>query len=93
MGEFYLGNISVTATGKKCLPWSPAAKQMPDMRFPDKDLQSAENYCRNPDRRYEGPWCFVSSYSTAEQCNIPNCREYLWLIHPFIWACPDGRVV
>jgi len=43
-------------------------------RFPDVNASMAENYCRNPDGRDGGPWCFTNTAETEwEYCDIPDC--------------------
>ncbi|XP_041638294.1 prothrombin, partial [Cheilinus undulatus] len=35
-----------------------------------------ENYCRNPDKRAEGPWCYTTDPSVQkETCRVPVCGE------------------
>lgn len=77
-GVEYSGTRDVTETLKLCLPWNTlsehaTALQNPD-RFPDATLDDAVNYCRNPDRKAGGPWCFYGdSQSQWEYCDIPSC--------------------
>uniref|UniRef100_A0A8C7XUI1 Coagulation factor II (thrombin) n=1 Tax=Oryzias sinensis TaxID=183150 RepID=A0A8C7XUI1_9TELE len=41
---------------------------------PNSILQ--ENFCRNPDKRSEGPWCFTKDPSVQkETCRVPKCGE------------------
>jgi len=61
-GEYYKGNVSITASGSQCVNWE------------SKRLGSnlIKNYCRNPDDS-DSPWCFTSdSYG---YCDIPQCSE------------------
>ncbi|XP_068792606.1 plasminogen-like [Struthio camelus] len=41
--------------------------------FPHAGLE--ENYCRNPDRNENGPWCFTTDPATRlDYCSIPECE-------------------
>ena len=54
---------------------TPHSHEMTDVnRFPDASLKNAENYCRNPNRRASGPWCYTSDNNLEwETCGIPLC--------------------
>ena len=45
------------------------------IRFPDLDVATASNFCRNPDGREGGPWCYTDTSSGPEWefCHIPFC--------------------
>lgn len=65
-GTEYLGKISVTASGYECQAWS---SQSPNKhgytdpnRFPEKNIELAKNYCRNPSRD-SAPWCYITTKS------------------------------
>jgi len=37
-------------------------------------LKLPENYCRNPDKSSEGPWCFTRDPTVRrESCSLPKC--------------------
>lgn len=80
-GLEYKGTINVTENGKTCLPWNNILitlyEQFQDSDFPDKTVNEASNYCRNPINLKLGPWCFTSFYSgtnlTIGLCAIPIC--------------------
>ncbi|CAG0893652.1 unnamed protein product [Darwinula stevensoni] len=79
-GREYLGLKNVTRTGKKCQPW---LSQTPNEHstilylpvFPDPGMDSQHNYCRNPDLRKSGPWCYNGEGTNPEweYCDIPIC--------------------
>ena len=62
-GTEYLGFQSISASGAECIEWSGTD-------YPEED----SNYCRNPDGRLSGPWCYVTD-DTMETCNIPFCKR------------------
>ena len=48
--------------------------------YPEADVSDADNYCRNPDRRFgTGPFCVFEGNKT-ETCGIPLCRSILGFI-------------
>jgi len=78
-GHQYLGHISVTWSGKQCQAW---ASQSPhshsynqDDMYPDGSVSDASNYCRNPDKNYDGgPWCYtMDTETTWDKCDVPGC--------------------
>ena len=43
--------------------------------YPEED----SNYCRNPDGRSSGPWCYITE-DTTETCNVPFCKRIHYII-------------
>ena len=89
-GWEYTGKRSVTKTGKTCLRWDDISRDDPryssDDLYPDNTTADAANYCRNPDRRPTGPWCFIDK-TNSETCGIPFChgkgkQSKLHIIYP-----------
>ena len=77
-GVEYAGVLSSTTSSRICLKWSDLsdyASRLKDAeRFPDASLNDASNYCRNPDRKSGGPWCYWGDdESSWEYCDIPSC--------------------
>lgn len=76
-GSDYAGSISHTEEGIHCQSWH---KQTPnehikgsfDWEFPDADVYSAKNHCRNPDNDKRGPWCYTMQ-GNMKYCDIPMC--------------------
>ena len=68
IGEFYFGTTSITKDGKTCKVWKKVHST--------GDYSSLEsNYCRNPDKDENGPWCFLeNSYDQWDYCEIATCR-------------------
>jgi len=74
--------LSTTSTGRSCLRWDSlslhAANLQDANRFPDASLNDASSYCRNPDRKSDGPWCYWGDdESSWEYCSIPSCTGRL----------------
>lgn len=78
-GKLYLGQRNLTWTGLECQRWD---SQSPNQHrwnkaedFPDETLYDAANYCRNPDTKSGGPWCYTTNPNkTWEYCDVPFCR-------------------
>ena len=80
MERNYFGSVSTTTSGYTCQRWdsqSPHPHNLTDPnRFPDASVQAASNYCRNPDGKAEGPWCFTDDpFVEWEYCDIPICNQ------------------
>ncbi len=77
--KWYIGTISVTNTGRTCQHWdssSPHSHGQSPTNFPEGDLTSAVNYCRNPDGE-PGPWCYtIDAGKRWETCDIPECGQF-----------------
>ncbi|KAF7254201.1 Plasminogen [Varanus komodoensis] len=76
-GEDYRGTASLTVSGKKCQAWwsmKPHPHTKTPSAYPEADLR--RNYCRNPDKDDNGPWCFTTDSSTRwEYCNLQKCTD------------------
>ena len=79
----YKGIILETVLGYICQKWSfqvPHKHEIGvnDEDFPDRDVESANNYCRNPNADGLGPWCYTSSiFRTWDYCYIPGVTTVL----------------
>ncbi|KAM9820242.1 prothrombin [Neosynchiropus ocellatus] len=77
-GASYRGNISITQSGRVCQHWG---SNYPHPIIREYNISSpgtilAENFCRNPDHRQEGPWCFTRDPTVQkEACKVPVCGE------------------
>ncbi|MEQ2233880.1 hypothetical protein ILYODFUR_026302 [Ilyodon furcidens] len=77
-GVSYEGNINITQSGRKCQHWNrrfphPIYREY-NTSEPNSNL--VENFCRNPDSRSEGPWCFTTDPTVQkETCRVPKCGE------------------
>ncbi|XP_077584350.1 prothrombin [Stigmatopora nigra] len=77
-GVKYEGDVFITKSGKRCQRWSAGFPHPIIREFnasePDSILK--ENYCRNPDGREGGPWCFTQDPTVPkETCNVPICGK------------------
>jgi len=78
-GAYYAGKQTRTLTGKKCALWTVGnlknsnAKAKNYKNYPEKNITSAVNYCRNPDGDSR-PWCYTTDPKTRwEFCDIKRC--------------------
>ncbi|KAG7315305.1 hypothetical protein KOW79_021393 [Hemibagrus wyckioides] len=82
-GEHYRGNVNITVSGKPCQYWK---SNFPHRitEFNTTVLNLPENFCRNPDKRDSGPWCFTSDPTVrTEKCAVAKCGEKLPpTVHP-----------
>lgn len=58
----------------------------PPSEFNVTQLKLPENFCRNPDKINEGPWCFTRDPTVRrESCSVPKCgRENITVKHPVV---------
>ena len=74
-----MGRVNMTSNWHPCLDWTefnlPKLQDGGDIYvFPDRHIQDAGNYCRNPNGR-DRPWCIVSAEGQWEYCNISLCGK------------------
>ncbi|KAF4524437.1 hypothetical protein B566_EDAN013455, partial [Ephemera danica] len=41
--------------------------------FPDSSVKLARNYCRNPTKDPDGPWCYSAVSKEKQSCGLPFC--------------------
>ncbi|XP_052776921.1 muscle, skeletal receptor tyrosine protein kinase-like [Mya arenaria] len=78
-GRWYNGTVNVTRSGRPCQRWELDTPQK-HKRKPDvyRELEGAENYCRNPGAEEVSPWCYVDLDVPGlrwELCDIPQCGD------------------
>ncbi|KAK2857204.1 hypothetical protein Q5P01_005939 [Channa striata] len=89
-GTNYEGNINTTISGRQCQHWRhsfphPIMREF-NVSAPNSNLQ--ENFCRNPDNRPAGPWCYTQDPTVQkETCKVPKCGEV------FVPATPAPKKV
>uniref|UniRef100_A0A673XQN6 Prothrombin n=1 Tax=Salmo trutta TaxID=8032 RepID=A0A673XQN6_SALTR len=72
-GVNYNGTIFTTSSGKTCQYWSSNFPHRITEFNTSLDDTLYENYCRNPDKTPEGPWCFTRDPTVRrEQCIVPK---------------------
>ena len=73
----YRGRKSTTVSGRTCQRWDaqePHTHTTTDANFPASGLE--ENYCRNPDGRSIGAWCYTTDPNKKrESCGVPICEH------------------
>ncbi|MED6264689.1 hypothetical protein CHARACLAT_017232 [Characodon lateralis] len=77
-GVSYEGNINITQSGRKCQHWNRRFPHPIYREYNTSEPNSilVENFCRNPDSRSEGPWCFTTDPTVQkETCRVPKCGE------------------
>ncbi|XP_023252211.1 prothrombin [Seriola lalandi dorsalis] len=78
-GLNYEGNVNITKSGKQCQHWRHSFPHPIMREFNISEQQNSnleENFCRNPDNRPEGPWCFTQDPTVQkETCRVPICGE------------------
>ena len=72
-GSEYLGTVSYSRNGHRCLPWAKAFALLPGdldpKMLPEASLEHASNFCRNLDGSSEGPWC-ITEMGVKEFCQF-----------------------
>nr|BAM36362.1 coagulin factor II [Oplegnathus fasciatus] len=77
-GVNYEGNINITESGRQCQYWRSSFPHPIIREYNASEPNSIlhENFCRNPDNRPEGPWCFTKDPTVQkESCRVPTCGE------------------
>ena len=78
-----MGKVNVTSGGHDCIPWSGVHYEVLGRGhpyvFPDEDIHSTSNWCRNPTTDPGGPWCYYSD-GDWDYCDIPYCGKRALLV-------------
>ncbi|KAG8583052.1 hypothetical protein GDO81_008263 [Engystomops pustulosus] len=76
-GENYRGTEYKTRSGRTCQEWTATTPHTPNYTpNSHRDAGLDSNFCRNPDRDPNGPWCYTTDpYQRFEFCDIPQCEE------------------
>ncbi|XP_056022926.1 macrophage mannose receptor 1-like isoform X2 [Ostrea edulis] len=86
LGRGYHGKINVTISGRTCQKWGLHTPHHHNFTW----LWTEGNYCRNPNDKETGPWCFTTDPNTVlESCGIVQCNSKfdVCLTKP----CQNGR--
>ena len=74
----YRGSLSVSKKGYECQKWTeqtPNAHTRTPENYPDAGLGD-HNYCRNPDNRSGGAYCYVNTAEDdRDDCDVPTCGD------------------
>lgn len=71
-GINYNGTLSVTLSGRRCIPWKTRSYLNPEV-YPNL----VRNYCRNPQGYGDRPWCYVNMTGDEwEDCDVVKCSDY-----------------
>ena len=75
-GITYRGHKNTTNEGLQCQNWSSKKPHRHSLTKEYPGLGEAENYCRNPDNRPRGPWCYTMDPEVEFQyCGVPTCED------------------
>ncbi|XP_072046805.1 plasminogen-like [Amphiura filiformis] len=77
IGRDYRGTVNQTIDSVECQSWTaqyPHKHNKTPERYPYDGL-GEHNYCRNPDKASNGPWCYTTDPGTRwEFCPVSKCR-------------------
>lgn len=80
LGLDFTGAIAKTDSNVRCQSWTttlPVHKvdeSFTDKNFAEFSMKKAKNYCRNPNKSPEGPWCYTMDPQLIyETCGLPLC--------------------
>ncbi|CAH1777248.1 unnamed protein product [Owenia fusiformis] len=79
VGREYVGVMGRSKNGYRCQRWTSQTphnhSQYDHTHFPDNSVADAQNFCRNPDGKPGGPWCFTILRDIVwDYCEIPRCE-------------------
>ncbi|CAG0901995.1 unnamed protein product [Darwinula stevensoni] len=86
-GGEYVGVKNRSISRFPCLPWLESTHFLKDRIYNDRPppfpdlLSDTHNYCRNPNAKPGGPWCYIQDSGESgiewEYCDVPFCAlEY-----------------
>jgi len=74
MGKTYRGLVTSTTSGRTCQNWLDKKPHEIGIKPTKKNGLGNHNFCRNPDKSFEKPWCYTMDPNTEkEECEIPVC--------------------
>ena len=65
--------------------WSSHLIRKPSGQVDDwlvkEEVALAENFCRNPDKDKNGPWCITNAQQMImEYCNVTKCSKFYFIL-------------
>ncbi|KAJ2954274.1 hypothetical protein O0L34_g2525 [Tuta absoluta] len=86
-GISFTGAISHSSQGLRCLRWTSVTRpfsSLKDSDFADGSITKAKNYCRNPTKDVDGPWCYVrvGRSPVKQPCRVRLCASPCRLTGP-----------
>eukprot|EP00794_Sanderia_malayensis_P007685 gene7685-8522_t len=89
-GDDYRGMLNISESHFRCKRWDDTKFSFLSKKYPE--LHGGHNFCRNPGRTKDRPWCYVdyNGKDIAQFCSIPKCAlpkkvevvSILWTIIP-----------
>ena len=81
-GSFYLGRTNKTSSDRDCQNWNLYSSfHNWTWQYPDDAIDDASNFCRNPDHKPLGPWCYFGDKSDEwEYCDVPLCSGNVFCV-------------
>ena len=76
LGINFQGGEYVTETGKFCQNWSSNYPNDINHLFDGSENRYEHNYCRNPDGREGGPWCYLAEASHNTHIKIGEYTKF-----------------
>ncbi|CAG0903228.1 unnamed protein product [Darwinula stevensoni] len=77
-GGEYVGRRNATISGFPCQHWlarfpRDSSSITASLSAFSDEVDGSHNFCRNPDARGHGPWCFSYNEHEWEYCDVPFC--------------------
>ncbi|CAG9764694.1 unnamed protein product [Ceutorhynchus assimilis] len=77
--QVYKGDIAKTESNVRCQTWTSnnphkVDDSLIDEKFPFSSKKASKNYCRNPDKKSTGLWCYTMNPDLMDEtCSVPLC--------------------
>ncbi|XP_069687396.1 uncharacterized protein [Periplaneta americana] len=79
-GNDYIGELNVTRSNRVCQSWlmntphKVDKKYMNETLYPERSVEKARNYCRDPSRNIAGSWCYTTDpVLPTDVCDVRDC--------------------
>ncbi|XP_060536177.1 uncharacterized protein LOC132708084 [Cylas formicarius] len=84
-GNDFIGQVSVTRSGRPCDYWDPNPQKSVHFAymysfngsyFAEMNARDAKNFCRNPSRDISGSWCYTRDPEVVQDvCSVRDCDK------------------